>query len=230
MYGLKLQYLKYVLYVPLFLLLFAFLYLLIALVGSLIPLNRSMDNNEHADIIIYLSSNGIHTDFVLPISNQEFSWYSKLNIREISSGLENPKWIVFGWGDRKFYLETPEWKDLTIGTALSAVFLPTPSAMHVTVLEDIYRDEFCVEVRVTKEKYLKLIDYIDRSFKKTEDGKYVRIPGVSYYGCDAFYEANGKFHLFYTCNTWANQGLKQCGLPSALWTPFDRGVLCHYRR
>jgi len=46
---------------------------------------------------------------------------------------------------------------------------------------------------------------------------------------DVFYEARGRYHMFFTCNTWANNALKKSGLPAALWAPFDKGIFYQYR-
>jgi hypothetical protein len=46
---------------------------------------------------------------------------------------------------------------------------------------------------------------------------------------DSFYEAKGAYTLFYTCNTWANNGLKAINQKAALWTATDRGIFQHYR-
>ncbi|HXU27639.1 MAG TPA: DUF2459 domain-containing protein, partial [Bacteroidia bacterium] len=47
---------------------------------------------------------------------------------------------------------------------------------------------------------------------------------------DSFYEAVGVYGLFYTCNTWANNGLKYCGQKACLWTPFEKGIFYQYRK
>ena len=52
---------------------------------------------------------------------------------------------------------------------------------------------------------------------------------VRYGNDDAFYEANGTYNLFKTCNTWANNGLKACEKKAALWTPFESGIFYHYK-
>ena len=37
---------------------------------------------------------------------------------------------------------------------------------------------------------------------------------------DAFYEAKGSYSLFYTCNSWVNENLKEVGLKACRWTLF----------
>ena len=46
---------------------------------------------------------------------------------------------------------------------------------------------------------------------------------------DAFYDAKGKYSLFYTCNTWANCALKAANQKASLWTVYDKGIFCHYK-
>ena len=45
----------------------------------------------------------------------------------------------------------------------------------------------------------------------------------------ALYEAKGKYSLFYTCNTWANDGLKSAGLKACYWTVFKGGIFDQYQ-
>ncbi|MDK7354048.1 DUF2459 domain-containing protein, partial [Rothia aeria] len=45
---------------------------------------------------------------------------------------------------------------------------------------------------------------------------------------DAFYEANGKYSIFYTCNTWTNNVLKKAGLKASFWAAFDDGLMSQY--
>ena len=61
----------------------------------------------------------------------------------------------------------------------------------------------------------------------TNEAMYINTDAV-YGKNDAFYEANGSYSLFHTCNTWANNGLKACGQKACFWTPFDSGIFYHY--
>jgi uncharacterized protein (TIGR02117 family) len=102
------------------------------------------------------------------------------------------------------------------------------AAMHVIFYETVQANDLCVKVRVNKDDYAKLANYISNSFQRSS-GKAIVIPGSGYWENDIFYEANGIYHPFMTCNTWTNQGLKAARLKACLWTPFDRGILYHYR-
>ena len=78
---------------------------------------------------------------------------------------------------------------------------------------------------VTKTTFKKLQDYIV-SYIKLQDGKSQLIDCCRYPNVhDNFYEANGSYHLFRTCNVWTNQVLINAGIKTAIWTPFDSGIL-----
>jgi hypothetical protein len=66
---------------------------------------------------IYITTNGVHLDIVLPVENVEPEFLSRLEI------LPGTKYVSFGWGDKEFYINTPQWKDLTLKTAFKALFL-----------------------------------------------------------------------------------------------------------
>ena len=83
--------------------------------------------------------------------------------------------------------------------------------------------------RVSKESYLKLVEHITESFDTDSVGVPRQIVGASFTNHDAFYEANGKYSLFYTCNTWANDGLKSARLKACYWTAFKGGIFDQYK-
>ncbi len=207
---------------------FITLYICAAVVCSLIPAEQSYQPADKP-IPIYLLSNGVHTDFVFPLRTEMKDWSQFIDIGELIKNPETVQWIAFGWGDRTFYIETPTWEDLTAKNAFSSLFLPTPSAIHVTLYYTIFAHELCIPLRISEEQYQILSAYVESTFQKTKEGKPIRIGSYNYFECDGFYEAHGYFHLFKTCNTWTNTGLKRAGLPAALWTPVDKGILYHYR-
>jgi len=50
------------------------------------------------------------------------------------------------------------------------------------------------------------------------------VPGAHYGRTDAFYEATGRYGLFFTCNQWTGQALRASGVPMPAWTPFDFNI------
>jgi uncharacterized protein (TIGR02117 family) len=133
-------------------------------------------------------------------------------------------------GDKGFYLYTPEWSDLKASTAFKAAFYLSTSAMHTTFYRNMKEGTDCKKMLVTPDDYRALVQYIEDSFNPGADGNVQWISGYSYGKHDAFYEAKGRYSLFYTCNTWANSALKAANQRAALWTPYDKGIFYHYER
>jgi uncharacterized protein (TIGR02117 family) len=166
----------------------------------------------------------------VPYRSHLKDWGSEIKFQHIRSRDTTYRYLAFGWGDRAFYLETPTWSDLKFGTAFNAVFGLGPSAVHVSFFKNMNEDEECIKLFLSEAQYLKLVTYIGATFELDKSGllKPIRTNGL-YGPTDAFYEAKGRYNLFKTCNTWTNKALKVCGPKACLWTPFDKGILWHYR-
>lgn len=184
---------------------------------------------SQSSIVIYLWSNGVHTDFVVPTVSPYQNWSDIFLPIHVKDG-QARAWTAIGWGDKGFYLNTPTWADLKVSTALRAVSGTSQSAIHVTYYDDkdVMACQNCAKLYLSPAQYQKLIAYIKQDLK-WQDAKAMPISTEAHYGQnDAFYEAKGSYFLFYTCNTWINDGLKAMDMPSALWTITDRGILQHY--
>lgn len=206
---------------------FVVLYLVAAFVLSLIPVYTT-DRDPAKDITIYIKTNGVHTDLVMPLRSELIDWSQKIKISNTKANDTLAQYIAMGWGDKGFYLDTPQWSDLKAKTAFKAAFYLGTSAMHTTFYNTINEDKDCVAIPISKEEYQQLIDYIQQSFQYDANGDPLLITASTYGNHDSFYEANRKYSLFYTCNTWTNNALKASGQKAALWTPADKGIFWHY--
>lgn len=201
------------------------LYGIVFYLASLIPVTPKQVSEKHDTVQIYLSSNGVHTDFIIPVVHplQDFSQVLGLNVK-------GKPWIAVGWGDKEFYLNTPQWSDLKASTALKALTGLSTSAIHVTQLSAVSLDSKTVELQVSYEAYKALVRYVLKSFQYDKYGKGILLNAPGYGLNDYFYQAKGSYSAFYTCNTWINQGLKYADQKAALWTLTDSGILRHYRK
>jgi uncharacterized protein (TIGR02117 family) len=172
-----------------------------------------------ADKEIYITTNGVHLDIVLHVENVEPEFLSRLEI------LPGTKYVSFGWGDREFYINTPQWKDLTLKTAFKALFLKSETAMHVTFYSTSYSS--WRKIKICPSQLDLLNKTIEKSFSKNENRSFNKLAVPGYYNSDFFYEAIGSFSLFNTCNVWVNKALNEIGVPTSVWSPFDFGVLHH---
>ncbi|WP_029034978.1 TIGR02117 family protein [Salinimicrobium terrae] len=208
-------------------LLLMLLYFVSAIIGSVIPVNT--DQPEEGRITIYLRTNGVHTDFVFPSRNEIMDWEELVTPDHTLSKRANFQYISFGWGDLEFYQNTPQWSDLTFPVAVKAIFLPTPSAMHVEFESAIRFNQPTIPVNITKEQYQDLVNFVSESFEKNASGNVIPVEDLHYNQNDAFFHAKRSLNSLYTCNTWVNNGLKNADLRACLWTPFDEGIFYQYR-
>lgn len=201
------------------------------LCGYLIPFIEvpAEKTNEPKVIEIYILTNGVHTDLVVPIKNEEMDWGKELPFENTISRRSDFNYLSVGWGDKGFYLDTPTWAELKPSTALKAAFWMSESAMHCTYYFEMTEGKDCKKLLLTKKQYQNLVKYIKDKFDRDVNGNVIFIETDAVYGIhDAFYDAKGKYSFLDTCNSWANEGLKAAGQKAALWTPSDMGIFQHY--
>lgn len=220
--------LKYTISIKILIILFVILYFSFEFVLSKIPQKISVVNEPMYQI--FLKSNGVHTDIVLPIHSDTIVWTNMFPFENTLGKEKDFNYISVGWGDKGFYLDTPEWKDLKVSTALIAGTGIGSTALHITYYKDVVEDELTYSYTISKEQYALIVSSIKKALQY-KNGKPIYIETSSQYGQnDAFYEANGSYSIFHTCNTWTNNLLKEAGLPSAKWLAFDKGILNQYEK
>ena len=197
------------------------LYLLAALIGSLVPVNRGWA--EPADgVTVLIADNGIHADLLLPAVAQGLDWRPFLPKSDFAAPDPNAGWIAFGSGEERVYLETPRWRDITARTIWSGL-AGGKRVMHVEWVAD---PSYAVrEVRLRPEEYRRLWAAIRSDF----GGPPQRLDHPGYGASDAFYRATGKASAIRTCNSWAAGRLRLAGVETSLWPPFAQGLTWRYR-
>ena len=156
---------------------------------------------------IYLYDNGRHVDVIV---------YEK-----------DGKYTGYGWGTKEFYLQVPTWDDSTYRAVYNATDKDNEVLMHVK--EDLVRMEDWVEIPITKEQWNDLSENIRSSFKLDTNGSIIFVAD-GYESSDSFYEAHGSYSLEYTCNSWANDMLKNSGIYARKHAIFSREVISIHRK
>lgn len=204
------------------------LYGFLALVGMSIRVNKQYEK-VHEGIKIFIRTDGIHTDFLFPVKTAVVDWTSHFPVEDLRDGIgENFSYLAIGWGDQGFFLNTPTWAELKVSTAFDALFYRGKSAIHVVYQEKPIENRYCIELEISKNEYASLKKYVLQVVKKNKSNRGNVIPMRGYWGNDAFYEANGKYSLFSTCNSFINGGLKTANLPACLWTPVSFPIFSKY--
>ena len=200
-------------------------YLAAALAGSLIPVNRGWTEPDDG-VTVYLANNGLHSDIVMPVRAQGLDWAPLLPKRHFGAPDPAAAWVAFGAGERRVYLDTPRWRDITLPT-IWASLTGGERVMHVEWVAD--PGYAAREIRLRPEEYRRLWQSIRAEFALDPQGHPIRIDHPGYGPGDAFYEGRGKATAVNTCNNWAANRLRIAGVKTSLWPPFAQGVVWPYR-
>ncbi|MHA7772646.1 TIGR02117 family protein [Roseibium sp. M-1] len=194
--------------------------------GTLVPrpmfvseaVERPVDAQEVKRRILVLS-NPIHTDIALPADPDVLKTFDFVSNAGLDLDYPGVFWVVFGWGGRSFYIETPTWGDLKPGPVLNALTWDA-SVMHVRRSGDIPVNQDDVQVvELGAEEFASLLKDIRASFEHGAGGVPVEIAGAAYDAHDIFFPAVGGFNAFLGCNTWTARMLRGSGLRTGWWTP-----------
>lgn len=212
-----------------FLVLFGFILLYGIVAFSLSKITIEQEPHTKPEVGIYILTNGVHTDIVMPTKNDQIDWSKQVKFQDTKAADSTYRYVAMGWGDKGFYLETPQWSDIKASVAIKAATGLSTTAIHTTYYKSLREGQDCKKIMISKAQYNRLIKFINDSFQKDTSGNFINIITNENYGkTDAFYEANGKYSVFRTCNTWANNALKASGQKCCYWTALDSGIFSKY--
>ncbi|MES2245714.1 MAG: TIGR02117 family protein [Pseudomonadota bacterium] len=199
------------------------LYVAVACALVFLPANAK-PQAEPATVEAWVLSNGVHTDLVFPVRSATVDWRQLFPLSDFKAPPPDAEFVAIGWGDREFYLHTPTWGDLTAARAFGALSGGNRSLLHVTYLQRAQLRRGAYKLPLSQAQYAQLVAHVRATLPS---GRATQIAGAHYANDDAFYEAQGSYHLFETCNTWTGRGLRRAGVTVSRWTPFDFNVTWH---
>ena len=141
----------------------------------LLPRIKSPGQPEgEPEITVWLLSNGVHTDIVVPTFSSEADWRAVFPAEHTRSQ-EYAPWLAIGLGDKNFYLTTPTWADLRPSTALKAATGLSSNAVHATYYHSLEGCTRCAPIRISRAQYRRLVSYIRQSLQ-WQNGRTLPIP------------------------------------------------------
>ncbi len=187
------------------------LYLGAAAFGGLIQ-GRTADVAPGQDVEIGLLFGSIHVDFLLPATQDTRDMLAPLEEAGVPVHDLGVAHFVVGWGARDFYTTAGTYADITLPAVARAVSGDV-SVLRVDVVGPISPQADYPRLRLSAQQYRVLLDEI----AATATGP--AIPGAGFTPTDGFVEAEGRFHILRTCNTWVGRILRASGVPMGVWTP-----------
>ncbi|MEO9601088.1 TIGR02117 family protein [Parasphingorhabdus sp.] len=199
------------------------LYLLAALVGSLLPANSDWQSPDDG-VELFIETNGIHTGIVMPLWSDIHDWTPLIRPEHLADPARYGSHILVGWGHEGVYRNTQKWSDLRPSDAISAIFGSEDVLIHIYHLNypQAY-PHYRRSLKVSETEYRTIAAAIEAKFLLDEHGRPQPSPG--YGQSDLFYQSHGRYSAFHTCNSWTSDVLRQAGIRTGLWTPFQRGVM-----
>ena len=199
------------------------LYLGAALAGSLLPANAGWKAPREG-VLIYVYTNGVHTGLILPKNNAMKDWRRLVKADHLADRRYGASsHLLFGWGERRFYLGTPTWAELNPLVAGGALIYGSRTLLHVDHIHNPRPGPEMRPLRISTAQYEKLVRGIENQFQLDSRGQAQPLRG--YGRDDVFYESGGHYDLFRTCNAWTGNQLRSIGVRVGYWTPFSQSVM-----
>lgn len=199
-------------------------YVAAGLIGGSIPANAGWRPSADG-VTIYVESNGVHTDLVVPVAAAGVDWRGLIRPGDIA----DPRYAAYdhlaiGWGEARFYRETPHWADVRPMTVLHAAFGSDQTLLHVEHIPAPPIGPDARPVQLSEAQYRRLAAFIRASFAPARPGARPMI-FHGYDDFDAFYSAFGRYDALMTCNAWTGAALRAAGVRVGRWTPFAVTVM-----
>lgn len=168
------------------------------------PLESTPVARAQGDRVIHVISNGWHSGLVVRVKD--------LPRREwaVTRDFPGADYLVISWGDAAFY----QAKKVTLRIFLAALFLPTPSALHVVPvhgkIERAFAHSDLVRMTLSPAEFRRFTWHLGSAFVANANGKPRSIgPGLS--AISRFYASHGAYYFPKTCNVWTARQLRYGG-------------------
>jgi uncharacterized protein (TIGR02117 family) len=203
-------------------------YLNAAAILGTVPANPGWEEPGDAEqaVTIFIRTNAVHTWIVMPKRTGAVDWRPFAPPEHLADRRYGASSHVgIGYGNREFYLNTPTWADLTLSRAIGAFSGGGRSLLHVEHVHDPRTETWQRPIRLRPREYAALAAAIVERFQRGADGRTIPVLGRGYGPADTFYEANGGYSFYLTCNEWTGRTLRRAGLRTGLWTPFSESIM-----
>ncbi len=194
------------------------LYLVLAFVGALVPASGAdgiVEEPREREIV--LARGVIHYDILLPLDDDTRGQFSFLDDTRVP--LDAGEWLSVGWGSEAFYTSAGAYTDITWGALVKAITYDR-SVIRFEVYGALPDHPDLKRVSVSDDQ----LDALRQSIFQDLDLTGGALEAEGFSETDAFFPAQGAFHLLKTCNVWVGRTLRAAGIDFGIWTPTPYAV------
>jgi len=208
------------------LLLLAGLFWLAGEIGGLWGTNRDWRPPDDG-ITIYVETNGFHTGFILPAQAEGIDWHALFPPTDLADSRFHATGatdhVAISWGEREFYLNTPQWTDVNPRNVARAALGSDQTLIHIYHMRRPAEGVYARRLVISFDAYRRLANALLQDVALPDAGRLKPIPG--YGGDDVFYRGRGRYSLINSCNTWTGDHLRAIGVRVGAWTPAEHHVM-----
>jgi uncharacterized protein (TIGR02117 family) len=190
---------------------------------GLLPVNAGWREADEG-IVVFVNTNGVHTGIGMPMVTEIMDWRPYVPAAHLRRPVA-ADYVFIGYGHRDFYLNTPSWAELSLSTAANAAFGLGPTLVHVDHVAGPGESSEQKALTLSPDEYRRLVDFISPRFRLGTDGRTLPVLGRGYGDHDMFYEAEGGYSFWLTCNEWTGRALRAAGVRMGFWTPVEQSVM-----
>ena len=189
-----------------------FIYIILSFVFLLFPAQKQCTQGTKT---IYIYHDFAHTEIIIPVK-----YFNNTYQKSFPNLLKNQNYgfLAFSYGDEEFFMKVPSWDDIDYSIALKSLFLNTPALIRVGHYRGINK-ELCVKVKLSQKCLQKLNQSILNSFVK-KDNHFIKYDDHYKERKIFYFQAKKSYNLFYTCNSWISERLRDGGVKASYLTPF----------
>ena len=161
-----------------------------ALIGAVwapgVAQDRAMPTRD-----VLLIHGPIHYDLLIPLDDISRPRFAALEARGVPLSHPDARWLVIGWGARKFYTQTPTYRELKPGNVWRGV-IGDDAVLRIDVIGPINQQIKRRSVAMTERQYRTLVDNVWSEFTLGPDGLPERVGVTGYTTTDGFFAAEGR--------------------------------------
>ena len=204
---------------------FVALYAAGGLAGAVIPSRTAALSAEPPSVEVLLIAGPIHYDFLLPATAETRAALGSAEWAGVRVDAPGTEWFVVGWGARDFYTTVGTYWDLS-PRAIWRAITGDSAVLRVSSAGELPPDLAYRRLMLSQAQYAALLAAIRDS---VPDGQAGPVFLQLAQGGGAFYQAEGRFNLWRTCNVWVSERLAAAGVPIGRWTPAPYSVTLSLR-